>query len=78
MRKIVIWSLGCVMSIGSRRYKKAADPERPAAPFASFIPRIVFSVIRAFQFMLPRSPRPFSVSEKYICRLSFVPNSRFT
>ena len=30
------------------------------------------------QFILPRSTRPFSVSEKYICRLSFVPNSRFT
>ena len=44
-------------------YKKAADPERPAAPFASFIPRIVFSVIRAFRFLhnlcFPEARGPF-------------------
>lgn len=46
-----------------------------------YSPNSVFSnsgVSISSQFMLPRSTRPFSVSEKYICRLSFVPNSRFT
>ena len=63
MRKIVICHSFQTMTTGRSGYKKAADPERPAAPFASFIPRIVFSVIRAFRFLhnlcFPEARGPF-------------------
>ena len=63
MRKIVICHSFHTMTTGRSGYKKAADPERPAAPFASFIPRIVFSVIRAFRFLhnlcFPEARGPF-------------------
>ena len=63
LRKIVICHSFHTMTTGRSGYKKAADPERPAAPFASFIPRIVFSVIRAFRFLhnlcFPEARGPF-------------------